>query len=239
MGLVSSQREIGRSRCGERHLRLTHAIYAGIQERVSQQLELPIQVRASWGGSRRGAGRPKTGEKSARIPHLARPRVSVHRPHHVTVKMARGTWNLRSQRCFAPIRRALAEVRKRPGFRVVQFTVQHNHLHLLVEAEDRRTMSNALRALLIRVARGLNAVMGTRGRRVEDRYHEHVLKTPTEVRNALRHVLGNRAHHLAQRGARAADAVDEYSSQAEPLEPLVRPPRSWLLRQGWMKAAAT
>lgn len=150
--------------------------------------------------------------------------------------MSKGTWNLRSQRCFAPIRKALAEVRKRVGFRVVQFTVQHNHLHLLVEAEDRRTMSNGLRALLIRIARGLNRVMGTRGSRLADRYHEHVLRTPTEVKNALRYVLGNRAHHLAQWGARAFDAIDEYSSQAEVLEPLIRPPRSWLLREGWMKA---
>jgi hypothetical protein len=81
--------------------------------------------------------------------------------------------------------------------------------------------------------------MGARGRRFEDRYHEHVLKTPTEVRNALRYLLGNRAHHLAQWGSRETGAIDEYSSQAEPLEVLVRPPRSWLLREGWMKAATT
>jgi REP element-mobilizing transposase RayT len=200
---------------------------------MTEQLELPIRVRSGWGGARRGAGRPKRTTAPARIPHVARPAVSVHRPHHVTIKMARGTWNLRSQRCFAPIRKALAEVRKRSGFRVVQFSVQHNHVHLIVEAESRRTMSLAFRALSIRIARGLNAVMGAKGRRLEDRYHEHVLRTPTEVRNALRYVLRNREHHLTQWGKPSA-GVDEYTSDQPALEPLVRPPRSWLLREGWM-----
>lgn len=202
---------------------------------MAEQLELPIRVRSEWGGARRGAGRPKSKVTRERIPHVARPAVSVHRPHHVTIKMARGTWNLRSQRCFAPIRKALAEVRKRTGFRVVQFSVQHDHVHLIVEAEDRRAMSLAFRALSIRIARGLNAVMGAKGRRLADRYHEHVLRTPSEVRNALRYVLRNREHHLAQWG-KMNERHDEYASDQPALEPLIRPPRSWLLREGWMRA---
>ena len=87
-----------------------------------------------------------------------------------------------------------------------------------------------MRALLIRVARGLNAVMGTRGRRVAERYHEHVLRTPTETRNALKYVLGNRAHHLAQWGMPSGPQVDRWSSESPELEALVRPPESWLLR---------
>jgi REP element-mobilizing transposase RayT len=170
------------------------------------------------------------------VPHVARPAVSRHRPHHITVRVARGTWNLRSQRCFRPIRAALGAVNERGGVRVVHFSVQHNHVHLIVEAKDRRTMSNAMRALLIRVARGINRVMGVRGRRFDGRYHEHVLRTPTETRNALRYVIRNRAHHLDQWGKPARPFVDEYSSESPALEPLLRAPGSWLLREGWMKA---
>jgi len=169
------------------------------------------------------------------MPHAARRAVSKHRPHHVTVRVARGTWNLRSQRCFAPIRAALAAVRRRTGFRVVCFSVQHNHVHLVTEAADRRTMSNGMRALLIRIARGLNRVMGVRGKRFVDRYHEHLLGTPTEVRNALRYVLGNRAVHLARWGAPVVDtAVDSFCSLAA--AELVALPEAWLLREGWARA---
>jgi REP element-mobilizing transposase RayT len=171
------------------------------------------------------------------MPHTARRSVSKHRPHHVTVRVARGTWNLRSQRCFAPIRAAFSAVKRRADFRVVHFSVQHNHLHLVTEANDRRALSNGMRALLIRIARGLNHVMGARGRRFDDRYHEHVLGTPTEVRNVLRYVLGNRAVHLARWGKiPLQDETDPYSSLAHLDLALVHAPSSWLLREGWTRA---
>jgi putative transposase len=195
-----------------------------------QELRFPN----AWGGRRAGAGRPPGSRRSKRMSHAARPPVSPHRPHHVTVRVTRGTWNLRSQRCFRPVQRALELARERPGFRVVHFSVQHNHVHLIVEADDRRAMSNGLRALLARVARGLNGVMDVSGPRFDDRYHQHVLATPTEVRNALHYVIGNRATHLARWGRSIArDVVDPFSSIAEPR---VKKPRSWLLREGWTRA---
>lgn len=168
------------------------------------------------------------------MPHVARPRVSRHVPHHVTVRVSRGTWNLRSQRCFEPVQRALALARERPGFRVVHFSVQHDHLHLIVEADHRRAMSNGLRALLARAALGLNRVMRGRGRRFADRYHEHLLATPAEVRNALFYVVGNRASHRARLGLTVDHGrVDPFSSSAVPL---VDKAESWLLRVGWTNA---
>lgn len=167
------------------------------------------------------------------MPHVRRPLASRHRPHHITIRVTRGTWNLRSQRCFGPIRAALERALRRENFRVVHFSVQHNHIHLIVEADHRRAMSNGLRALISRIARDLNVVMHTRGRRFDDRYHEHILRTPSEVRNALRYVLGNRAVHLARWGRDAQPHDDPFSSIAVPV---VRRPDSCLLREGWSRA---
>ncbi len=189
----------------------------------------------TWGGRRAGAGRPRGSRTSDRVPHTKRPRVSRHRPHHITVRTTRGTWNLRAQRCYRPIAAALAAVRSREGVRVVHFSVQHNHVHLIVEADGRRALSGAMRALLIRVARDLNKLMGTRGARFEDRYHEHVLETPSETRNALLYVIGNRAVHLARWGKVQRADVDRFSSLAS--EELIRPPESWMLTKGWLGAS--
>jgi REP element-mobilizing transposase RayT len=188
----------------------------------------------TWGGRRVGAGRPRGSRHSERMSHARRPSVSRHRPHHITVRVTRGTWNLRSQRCYRPILAAIEWVAKREGFRIVHFSVQHNHLHLIVEAESGRELSNALRALFSRIARALNRVMRTRGRRFDDRYHQHILRTPSEVRNALNYVLGNRAEHLARWG-RIVDrtVVDPFSSLAVAV---VKLPGSWLLREGWTRA---
>ena len=116
----------------------------------------------------------------------------------------------------------------------MHFSVQHNHLHLIVEAQGRRAMSNALRALLARIARSLNEVMRAAGSRFDDRYHEHILRTPTEVRNALHYVLGNRGVHLARWGKLTAAFDDALSSVV--VTDTTKRPRSWLLREGWTRA---
>jgi putative transposase len=191
----------------------------------------PLRFPNTWGGARPGAGRPKGSRTSQRIPHTKRPRFSKHRPHHVTVRVTRGTWNLRGQRCFPKVVRALGALRSRDDFRVVHFSVQHNHIHMIVEAETRRAMSNSMRRLLSRIARDLNEVMRTRGARFDDRYHEHILKTPNETRNALMYVIGNRAVHLGRWGRTPAKDLDPCSSLVA--EELIHRPRTWLLLKGW------
>jgi len=181
------------------------------------------------------------------MPHARRPDVSPSHPHHVTVRMRRGTWNLRAQRCYQPLLQAFRGVRKRSGFRVTHFSVQGNHVHMLVEGADRRAMSNGLRALLIRFARALNGVMGARGSRFQDRYHESVLETASAVRRCLRYVLENHARHMARIG-KMGPAVDPFSSapwfdgyRADVLlpramgDPPIATARSWLLANGWRR----
>ncbi len=178
-------------------------------------------------------GRPK--KPGAGLPHLHRPPVSPHQPHHVTVRVRRGTWNLRSQRCFRLFAAAFGEVKKREGFRVTHFSVQGNHMHMLAEASDRRAMSNGVRALLIRIAKQLNTLMHTRGPRFADRFHERILTDARQVRNAVRYVIDNHARHLAQVGKLVVPGtIDRFCSLAHPR--LVARPESCLLKTGWPRA---
>jgi REP element-mobilizing transposase RayT len=182
------------------------------------------------------------------MPHQRRPPVSPARPHHVTVRVRRGTWNLRAQRCHGHVLEALRRVRKeRLGFRITHFSVQGNHLHLIAEASDRRAMSNGLRALLISIARRINRVMHASGARFQDRYHESILATASAVRRCLRYVLENHARHMAKIGKRAP-AIDRFSSApwfdgyragvvVPPAtgDPPVSSPRSVLLSVAWRR----
>jgi len=139
-------------------------------------------------------------------------------------------WNLRSRRSFRVFRAAIAAAGERFGMRVCAFSVQGNHLHLIVEADDRVALSRGMKGLGVRLAKGLNKLMGRSGPVLADRYHDHVLRTPSEVARAVRYVRRNRAHHLGDRSARLpAGYVDPYSS-AGPLHGIVLPaPRTWLL----------
>ncbi len=176
--------------------------------RRPKQQELAFR---SWGGKRRNAGRKRRSDET--VPHLPRPALSHRHPVHLTLRMRREVWQLRSQRCFKKIRHALVELTKRRGVGFVHFSVQGNHIHLIAEAANRSSLSRGVQALAIRIARGLNAVMNRRGKVFAERYHEHVLKTPLEVHRALSYVLRNQAKHAAEWGGSFA-AIDRYSSAA-------------------------
>lgn len=204
---------------------------------VQQVLALP-----AWGGRRRGAGRKPAGERP-RVRHVARGQIRPYQPVHVTFRMAEHVWNLRSQRAFRVIHAALRGAQRRPGFRVVHFSVQGNHLHLVVEAGGTRTFALRVRGLAVRLARGLNRMMGRSGPVLADRYHAHVLRTPAEARHAVKYVLGNFESHAVRRGeARSTKGwVDPFSSAAGrgPRNPQLElfefgataRPRTWLLRK--------
>jgi REP element-mobilizing transposase RayT len=205
----------------------------------------PKQTELFAAARERRRGRPK--KPNAGMPHTRRPPVSREHPHHVTVRVRKGTWNLRSQRCFSRVAEAFNKAHERDGFRVVHYSVQGNHMHLLVEANDRRAMSNGMRALLISLARRLNRLMSATGSRFADRFHERALTSPNAVRTALRYVLTNAHKHHGH------ELVDPYSSgpwftgwpentKVPRWTPCTGPPtarpESWLLRGGWRRAGA-
>jgi hypothetical protein len=97
-----------------------------------------------------------------------------------------------------------------------------------VEAANRKALSRALQALAIRVARAITRVLGRKGKVFADRYHMRILRTPTEVKNALRYVLDNRWKHTPQRPDFFVEQ-DDCSSLAW-LESAVVAPRTWLLQ---------
>ncbi len=128
----------------------------------------------------------------------------------------------------------------RRGFRLVHFSVQGNHLHLIVEAPDSVRLSRGLQGLAVRIARRLNRLMARTGRVFADRYHGHVLRSPVEVARAVAYVLRNFLVHALRRGERIATAEPDECSSAAPPEtgpPLTAEPRTWLLRVGWRRAA--
>jgi len=186
---------------------------------------------------------------------LARPALSKHHPVHVTLRARDGIESLRGTAMFRSVRGALAGGRDRFGFRMVHFSVQRDHLHLLVEARDRRALSRGMQGLAIRVAKAVNRRLRRRGKVFGDRYHARALRTPRETRLALRYVLSNLRKHARGAARMPAGLVDGCSSApwfegwnrpralcfvAETAArdgpaPTV-PARTWLLRVGWRRA---
>jgi len=212
---------------------------------------LPFGVNGH-GGRRAGAGRKPTGR--AGVSHGRRAVLKHRFPVHVTVKLRRGVARMRLWSVYTALRGAFAAgcrgTRAGCAFRLCHYAVLNDHLHFLVEAEDRAALSRGLQGLLVRIARTLNRTLRRSGAVFVDRYHDRILKTPREVRNAIRYVLGNGKKHAAE-GLEVAvpQPIDVFTSApwfdgfrerftVRGLDLVVRPvadPETWLLTKGWRR----
>src|SRR6185503_9880054 len=200
----------------------------------------------NWGGTRRGAGRKPRGERAG-VSHAKRPKLCARHPVLVTMRLRSGLQSLRCNDTHRLVRSALEASSELERFRVIEYSVQSNHLHLMVEAKDERALSRGMNSLAVKLVRGLNKLWRRCGRVFADRYHARSLETPRAVRIALVYVLQNARKH----GAWIAERPDPYSSgpsfegwrdgsggasrDAHSSPAWLLRARTWLLSVGWRR----
>lgn len=206
------------------------------------QRSLPLVERSRWGGSRRGAGMKRAPGRRPSVAHRARPQLDARHPALITLRAGAGVDWLRTPRAYRALEAALCRS-SRETFRVVRFSAQTDHLHLIVESDSATDLSRGMRGLAIRCALAVNRAVGRRGPLWGDRYHASTLRTPRMVRNALVYVLANARKHLRVRqgldpcsSARWFDGFrDVPAAVRPPCDSAVRAARTWLLRYGWRR----
>jgi len=210
------------------------------------QLPLALLDPRRWGGRRPGAGR-KPGPQP-RVPHRARPRFPGRHPAHVTLKVRPDVPSLRTIRLVHEIERSFAAACDRGDFRLVHYSLQSNHAHLIVEAAGPEALARGMGAIGARLARAVNRVFSRQGRVLAERFHMRVLATPREVRRALAYVLLNARRHAKNvlRGVGLDPAssarwfhgwryVPPAAELAQKGPPPVAQARTWLVTKGWQR----
>ena len=216
---------------------------------VWEQQELPVKHVRRRGGKRDGAGRKPKGPKAG-VPHRPRPIIRKKTPVHVTVRLVPEVGSLRRRKLIASMREAFRLGKRKDGFRICQFSIQRDHMHVVTEADSNRDLAKGMQGWEIRVARRVNARLGRKGRVFADRYHAVPVRSPRQLRNTLCYVLNNAHRHEVPQDP-MWNGIDPFSSawhfagwthdrwregRAPPKgEPPVVPAESWLLREGWMK----
>jgi REP element-mobilizing transposase RayT len=209
-----------------------------------------LAARGCRGGYRHGAGRKRIPEhKRTFVAHRRRPSLPKKTPVHVTLRVVKGVPALRRPKPVRYIRRCI-QLAHKDRFRIVEFSIQGNHLHLIVEAEDRRALARGMQGLKVRLARRLNALFGHEGTFFTERYHARQIRTPREARHCLSYVLNNARKHAAEQGRTLArNWIDPFSSaptfcgwgcttitSAGATKPSVtRPAEFYLLTRGWKR----
>jgi REP element-mobilizing transposase RayT len=216
------------------------------------------------GGKRRGAGRPPTGARAG-SPHKERPFLHARYPVHVTLRAISAVGNLRRRCAYQAVRWATLTTARRENFRICHLSIQHNHIHLIVEASDKQALAAGMQGFQCSAAKHLNAAISKgkarprrRGAVFPDRYHAEIITSPTQARHALAYVMNNFRRHGEDRTAPASTwKVDPFSSgitfpgwaeygdapflwRGPPTyDPLITyQPRTWMLREGWKMSGA-
>jgi REP element-mobilizing transposase RayT len=184
------------------------------------------------GGEEAGGGAAESGASEEAGTHF-------RHPVHVTLRARGDVPSLRADVTFGAVMRAL--IRGSKGwFRVVHFSVQVDHVHLIVEADGDLALIRGVQGLAVRCAKAINRELGRRGAVWGSRYHARGLTTPREVRTGLAYVLLNFRKHM-----RVAQGIDPRSSGrwfdgwARWGRPRAGPraaPRTWLIVVGWRRA---
>ncbi len=226
------------------------------RRKSSRMKQLSFAKVNGWGGKRPGAGRKN---RSGTLNHMRRAEVDFQKPLHISLKLKKGLPNLRTE----AFRRKFVEslgAAGRFGLHVLHYAILSNHIHLIVEAPNNKCLGAGMRSLCGRISRIVRAGsnQSISGSVFVCRYFMKVVQSPRQMRALLEYVLLNKAKHQ-----NAIEHVDSFSSgyafrhwnqllrrritglireqigDLKPENPLkfgLAPPRSWLARQGWMRA---
>ena len=172
-------------------------------KQIIKQVEMDFR---QHGGGRKGAGRKK--HRAGCINHVKRPELNGREPIGIKLKLISGLPSIRTPMIMSALARAI-RLAKRFGLAVIHYAIQSNHIHLIVEAASKNALTSGMRSLTTSLAKAVHRYIGFGfcGKVLKARYHAHILKTPTEVKRALRYVIFNLAKHK-----NCAPMVDPYSS---------------------------
>ena len=162
--------------------------------RQTKRGQVDLQFPPTRGGKRPGAGRKRVAPRP-RVPHRTRPPLASRFPVHVTVRLVAGLPRLRGPGPAKVLKAAFVRGCNKGVFRICQFSVQGNHVHLVCEASDEMALARGIQGWKICVARRLNEYWGRKGPLFDDRYHAVILTTPRQTRHSLVYVLQNGRRH--------------------------------------------
>lgn len=160
----------------------------------TKQLTLNI-YKGTHGGRRPKAGRKRIHSKG--VAHEKREKVRSYTPLHINFKYK---LTVKNKDGLKALQKAIKNARTH-GLKIIHFSLQHNHVHLIVEATNNQILTKGMRSLTITMAKVLE-----KGRIQIQRYHLHVLKTRREAKNAINYVLFNERKHTGKM------TIDSYSS---------------------------
>ncbi len=152
----------------------------------------------------KGAGRPALHDKGIR--HCERERINKPTSLHLTIKVRDNKADIKNKSLLKALHHAIKRARLK-NLKVLHYSLEYNHIHLLVEASSNGIIHQGMQALGISLAKKINAIKRLKGTVYKHRYHLRKLTSLRELKNVLYYIFNNGIHH-----SRTSSMLDPYNS---------------------------
>ena len=150
------------------------------------------------------AGRPAKVDRGIR--HISRERIKVLTTLHLTIKVRENKADIKSKTILKALHHAIKRARMKQ-LRILHYTLEYNHVHLLVEATGNKILHSGMQAMGISFSKAINKIKCLKGSVYKNRYHFRSLKTRRELKNAILYIFNNARKHK-----RSLSALDPFNS---------------------------
>lgn len=140
----------------------------------------------------KGAGRKPIHDKGIR--HIEREDLKKNTALHLTIKIVKEKAAIKNKSVLKALHHAIKKARHK-GLQVIHYTLEYDHIHLLVEASDKHTLGKGMQSLGISFSKGINKIKKSAGIVFKNRYHSRKLQSLQEIKNVLHYILGNGIKH--------------------------------------------
>ena len=138
------------------------------------------------------AGRPAIHDKGIR--HTTRPLIKKPTPLHLTIKVRENKADIQNKIVLKSLHRAIMRGRLK-GLKIIHYTLEYNHVHILVEAKNNRVLHQGMQSFGITLSKAINRFKKAKGTVYKHRYHFRQISSLRDLRNVVKYILNNGVKH--------------------------------------------
>lgn len=140
----------------------------------------------------KGAGRPRVHDPG--IAHRKRPYLKKPSSLHLTIKVKRIKAEMKNKAVLILLKRAIMNARKQ-GLRIIHFSLEYDHVHLLVEAADNVVLGKGMQSFGVTLSKAINRLRKVSGDVYKHRYHFRQIYSSRELKNVMNYIFSNGLKH--------------------------------------------
>ncbi len=140
----------------------------------------------------KGAGRPALNDPGIR--HTKRPLLKKPTSLHLTVKIKKNKAEIKNKSVLAILKRSILNAR-RQGLRVIHYSLEYDHVHLLIEADNNHILGKGMQAFGVTFSKAINRLKKLTGEVYKHRYHFRRISSSKELKNVMNYIFTNGVKH--------------------------------------------